>query len=73
MGQAKKAKYKEATVELTRRLDPGSRIMAVQDFWHAVQRETESVADYHRRLERHFQLAHGKDDLRSETKKSHAL
>ena len=31
MGQAEKARYKDATVELTRRLDPGSRIMAVQD------------------------------------------
>ena len=70
MGQAEKARYKDATVELTRRLDPGSRIMAVQDFRHAVQRETESVADYLRRLERHFQLAYGKDDLRSETKET---
>ncbi len=34
-----------------------------QDFRHAIQKETETVADYLRRLERQFQLAYGRDDL----------
>ena len=41
--------------------------MAVQDFRHTVQ-ESESVADYLRRLERSFQLAYDRDNLKSETK-----
>ncbi len=52
-----KASYDQATRELARRLDPGSRIMAVQDFRHAVQGDSETVADYLRKLERQFQLA----------------
>ena len=70
MSQSEKATYQAATTELTRRLDPGSRVMAVQDFRHTIQREAETVADYLRRLERHFQLAYGRDDLRPETRET---
>ena len=70
MGQTEKSTYKDAASELSRRLDPGGRIMAVQDFRHTVQKESESVADYLRRLERSFQLAYGRDNLKSETKET---
>ena len=53
-----------------RRLDPGNCVMAVQDFRHAIQRESESVADYLRRLERCFQLAYGHDNLKPETRET---
>ena len=38
-------------VSLQSRLDPGSRIMAAQDFRHASQDEGEKAADFVRRLE----------------------
>ena len=70
ISQSEKATYQAATTELTRRLDPGSRVMAIQDFRHTIQREAETVADYLRRLERHFQLAYGCDGLRPETRET---
>ena len=54
-----------ASTALRNRLDPGSRSMAAQDFWHATQRETEP--DFILRLERIFQSAYGRDGLLSET------
>ncbi|XP_064398966.1 uncharacterized protein LOC135345475 [Halichondria panicea] len=65
-----KSSYQSATSELSRRMDPGGRVMAAQDFRHAIQKETETVADYLRRLERQFQLAYGRDDLKSETRET---
>ncbi len=56
-----KSSYQSATS------DPGGRVMAAQDFRHAIQREAETVADYLRRLER---LAYGRDDLKSETRET---
>ena len=70
LSKTEKATYESATCELGRRLDPGNRVMAVQDFRHAIQRESESVADYLRRLERCFQLAYGYDNLKLETRET---
>ena len=56
--------------ELHRRLDPGNCVMALQDFRHALQKESEPVADYLRRLKRCFQLAYGRDNLKMETKET---
>ena len=42
--------------------------MAVQDF--IMQKESELEADYLRRLKRSFQLAYGRDNLKSETKET---
>ena len=35
--------------ELSKRLDPGSGVLSVQDFRHSIQRDNESVADFLRR------------------------
>lgn len=70
LSESDRETYESATGELRKRLDPENRIMAVQDFRHAVQREAESVADYLRRLERCFQLAYGRDHLKTETKET---
>ena len=53
---------------LRNRLDPGSKIMAAQDFRHASQDENEKVEDFIRRLERLFKVAYGRDSLSSETR-----
>ena len=63
-----KKTYQTATEVLRTRLDPGGRALAAQDFRHTFQRETESVADLIRRLERTFQLAYGRDKISSDTR-----
>ena len=45
MNALDKQGYRVATAELSRRMDPSSRVMAVQDFRHPIQREAETVAD----------------------------
>ena len=45
-----------ATTVLRNRLDQSSCTMAAQDFRHAMQKETESVADFIRRLKQTFRL-----------------
>ena len=70
MSASDKATFQSATSELSKRLDPGGRVLSVQDFRHSVQRDSESVADFLRRLERNFQLAYGRDDLKPETRET---
>ena len=60
--------YSQATSALRSRLDPGSRIMAAQDFRHASQEEEEKVGDFIRRLEQLFKLAYGRDSISMETR-----
>ena len=48
--------YQSAVKALRARLDPGNQTLAALDFRHAVQRDSESFADYIRRLERIFQI-----------------
>lgn len=55
--------YKEAIAALRSRLDPGSKIMAAQDFRHASQEETEKVGDFIQRLERLFKVVYGRDNM----------
>ena len=49
-------------------LDPGSKMLAAQDFRCALQQREEAVADYIRRLERAFRQAYGADGMSSETR-----
>ena len=42
--------------------------MAAQDFRHTLQRESEAVGDFVRRLERTFQIAYGRDPMSAETR-----
>ena len=53
---------------LRKRLDPGSKMLAAQDFRRASQQREEAVADYIRRLERAFRQAYGADGMSSETR-----
>ena len=63
-----KRTYSQATGALRGRLDPGSRIMAAQDFRHASQEDHEKVGDFIRRLEQLFKLAYGRDPISGETR-----
>ena len=44
--------------------------MAAQDFRHLSQADTESVANYIRRLERTFRVAYGRDNMSKETRET---
>ena len=46
----KKTLYETAVSGLWARLDPGNGVLATQDFRHAVQGDSESVADFVRQL-----------------------
>ena len=48
---------------LHERLDPGSKVLAGQDFRHTTQKDSESVADFIRHLEHVFQIAYGNDKM----------
>ena len=68
MANNEKMTYSQATAALAGRLDPGSRIMAAQDFRHASQEDCEKVGDFIRRLEQLFKLAYGHDAISAETR-----
>ena len=66
--EEEKATFTGAIKAMREVLGPGSKILAAQDFWHAMQEETESVSSFVRRLERTFRVAYGADKLSSETR-----
>ena len=49
-------------------LDPGSRVLAAQDFRYTKQEEKEPVASFIHRLERTFQIAYGHDSMSTEAR-----
>ena len=66
--EEEKATFTGAIKAMREVLDPGSKILAAQDFQHTTQEETESVSSFVRRLERMFRVAYGADKLSSETR-----
>ena len=68
LGPEDRETYETATQALRTRLDPGGRALAAQDFCHTVQRESEAVGDFVRRLERTFQIAYGRDPMSAKTR-----
>ena len=63
---SEKTMYELATFTLRSKLDPGSKIMAAQDFRHASQEENEKVDDFVHRLEQLFKLANSHDTISAE-------
>ena len=55
---------------IRKRLDQETKILAAQDFRHTVQRESEKVADFIRRLERTFRIAYGRDSISKDTREA---
>ena len=51
LSDSHKSTFTRATAEMQNRLDPGSKMIAVQKFFHMAQKHTELVADFIRRLE----------------------
>jgi hypothetical protein len=68
LDQKEKDNLDTAIASLRRRLDPGSKTVAAQDFRHTLQKEGESVSDFIRRLERTFRIAYGRDALATDTR-----
>ena len=60
--------FADGVKSLRSRVDPENRVLAGQEFRHAVQESAESVAGYIRRLERLFQTAYSRDGLSTETR-----
>ena len=65
-----KSTYIQAVASLHTHLDPGSRILAAQDFHHTSQKSDENVADFIHRLEHTFQIAYGRDKMSTETRET---
>lgn len=55
--------YAAATKTLNTRLDPGRKVLAVQDFRHAVQGEGEMRSDFIRRVDSLYRISYGSDGL----------
>ena len=52
--EEEKATYQAALHALRIRLNPGNRVLAAQDFRHAIQKESEGIADYVRSTSYHI-------------------
>ena len=64
--ESEKEMYGLAIAALKSRLDPGSKIMAAQDFCHTSQEEDKMVGDFIHWLEQHFKRAYGRDAISTE-------
>ena len=60
--------YSTAIDALGTRLDPGSKITAAQEFRHSLQRSSETVSDFIRRIQKTYQVAYGRDNLNVATR-----
>ena len=62
-----KKSYTKAIEALHVPLDPGSRAIAAQDFWHTFQGDEAKVADFIHHLDCTFNVAYGREGMSSET------
>ena len=60
--------FPSAVAALQGRLDSSNRVLAAQDFRHAAQRETETAAEFMRRLEQIYHVAYGRDRMSTDTR-----
>ena len=70
LGEDQTNSYDSAIQALRDKLDPGSKVLAGQDYRHTAQLEGETVADFIRHLERAFQVAYGRNRMSAETKET---
>ena len=66
--RAERDTFTSATEALQNRLDPTSRVLAAQEFRHALQRDDEPVTEFIRRLEQLYHKAYGRDKMSIETR-----
>ena len=62
--------FEVAVKSLHSRIDAGCKAVAMQDFRHLLQADSESVSDLIRHLERTFRIAYGQDGMSSEKRDS---
>ena len=67
LSEQEKNNYEKVVGALLSRLDPGNRTLAAQEFRHLHQKESETVSDFMRRLEKTFHIAYGKDPMTADT------
>ena len=60
--------FASATDTLQNQLDPSSRVLAAQEFRHALQSDNEPVSEFIRRLEQLYRKAYGRDKMSGETR-----
>ena len=65
-----KATFTLVVEALRSRLDTDNKALAAQDFRHACQSEAESVVGYICRIERLFQIAHGRAEMKTEAREA---
>ena len=70
VSEDQKSTFCTAVNTLRERLDLGRRMLAVQNFCHAVQKGEEVVADFICRLERCFRMAYGCNKLGQEAREA---
>ena len=63
-----KGHYHRSIEVLAARLDPGSKVLATQDFRYIAQEEKEKVSSFICRLEKTFRRAYGHDELLPDTR-----
>ena len=68
LGPTEKVSFESAVEALRSRLEPSSKAVAAQDFRHGMQKDSESVSDFIRRMERTFRIAYGRDSMSTETR-----
>ena len=68
LGLSEQQCYAAAIEALCRRLDPGSKTVAAQEFRHSLQCQGEVVSDFIERLKKMYHNAYGKDDLAASTR-----
>ena len=68
MSAEDKSHYQKSIEVLAMRLDPGSKVLAAQDFRHIAQDEKEKVSNFIYRLEKTFCKEYGHDELLPDTR-----
>jgi len=68
LSDTQRSTYAIATTEVQNRLDPGSKMIAVQEFCHMPQKATEQVNDFICRLEQSFRRTYGREYITAETR-----
>ena len=67
LGSTVKESFESAVKALISRLEPHSKAVAAKGFSHSMQKDSRSVSDFIRRMERLFRIAYGRNSMCIET------
>ena len=68
LGSTEKELFESAVEALCSHLEPSSKAVAAQDFRHTMQKDSDLVSDFIRRMECTFRIAYGRDSMSTETR-----